>query len=143
MFGPIFPAIITLSSISNFALARSMVITLLFLWQLKHHLQWEGNIRDLNVLGKTTSFDVRKEAGLSLKSAFKHILSVDLRNDNIFPTSGSLFQMTSEIAGAGGNVGYLKNDFYLQGNYSILEDFVSITCSRNIYSILYLYIYLW
>lgn len=97
----------------------------LFPSQLKHQLQWEGCIRDLNALSKTTSFDVRKESGLSLKSAFKHILSVDLRDDLIFPSSGALFQMTSELAGAGGNVGYLRNDFFLQGNYSILKDAVS------------------
>lgn len=95
-------------------------------FQLRHNLQWEGNIRDLSVLSKTTSFDVRKESGLDLKSAIKHILSVDLRNEPIFPTSGSLFQLTTEIAGVGGNVGYLKNDFFLQGNYSIIEDYVSI-----------------
>lgn len=106
--------------------------------QLKHHLQWEGNVRDLSVLSKTTSFDVRKESGLSLKSAFRHILSVDLRDDIIFPSTGSLFQMTSEIAGAGSNVGYLKNDFVLQGNYSILEDYVSISFKRvSVYLFLY------
>lgn len=84
------------------------------------------------MLSKTTSFDVRKESGLSLKSALRHILSVDLRNDNIFPSGGSLFQMTSEIAGLGGNVGYLKNDFFLQGNYSIMEDFV---CNESKYEV--------
>lgn len=73
---------------------------------------------------------MRKECGLNLKSAFKHILSVDLRDDIIFPTSGSLFQMTSEIAGAGGNVGYLRNDFFLQGNYSIIEDYVRILIEK-------------
>ncbi|KAJ8956337.1 hypothetical protein NQ318_015075 [Aromia moschata] len=52
---------------------------------LKHNVQWEGNIRDLNVLSRTTSFNVREQCGLNLKSALKHILSVDLRDDLIFP----------------------------------------------------------
>lgn len=104
-----------------------------FLLQLKHNLQWEGNIRDIDVLTKTTSFDVRKECGPNLKSAFKHILSVDLRDDPIFPNAGSLFQLTSELAGAGGNVGFLKNDFFLQSNYSFGADFVVQACLNGGY----------
>ncbi|KAJ8982214.1 hypothetical protein NQ317_013516 [Molorchus minor] len=95
---------------------------------LKHNIQWEANIRDLSVLSKTTSFAVREQAGLSLKSSLRHVLSVDLRDDVIFPTSGSLFQLTSEVAGVGGDVGYLRNDFFLQSNYSIWEDVVLQGC---------------
>ncbi|KAG5882368.1 hypothetical protein JTB14_036292 [Gonioctena quinquepunctata] len=95
---------------------------------LKHNIAWEANIRDLSVLGRTTSFDVRKEAGLSLKSALRHVLSLDLRDELIFPTEGSLFQLTSEVAGLGGDVGFLKNEFFLQGNYSLMEDIVLQGC---------------
>nr|XP_023026229.1 sorting and assembly machinery component 50 homolog B [Leptinotarsa decemlineata] len=95
---------------------------------LKHNIQWEANIRDLSVLTRTASFDVRKESGLSLKSALKHILSLDLRDDIIFPSEGSLFQLTSEVAGLGGDVGFLKNEFFLQENYAILEDIVLQGC---------------
>ncbi|CAG9815218.1 unnamed protein product [Phaedon cochleariae] len=95
---------------------------------LKHNLQWEGNIRDFSVLGRTTSFEVRKESGLSLKSSLKHILSVDLRDELIFPSSGSFFQLTSEVAGLGGDVGFLKNDLFVQGNYSLKEDIVLQGC---------------
>lgn len=91
---------------------------------IKHNLQWEANIRDLSVLTRNASFDVREQSGLSLKSAVRHILSMDLRDDLIFPSEGSLFQVTSELAGCGGDIGYCKNDVFLQGNYSILEDIV-------------------
>lgn len=94
-------------------------------FQLKHNLQWEASIRDLSVLSRAASFDIRKQSGLTLKSALKHILSVDFRDDTIFPTAGSLFQLTSEVAGIGGDVGFLKNEFHIQGNYSLLEDIVS------------------
>lgn len=43
----------------------------------------------------------------------------------IFPSYGSLLQLTTEVAGLGGNVGYLKNDVFIQQNYSLIEDFVS------------------
>lgn len=77
------------------------------------------------MLSRNTSFEVREQAGVSLKSSLKHILSMDLRDDLIFPSGGSLFQLTSEIAGVGGDVGFLKNEFFVQGNYSVFEDFVS------------------
>ncbi|CAH1114993.1 unnamed protein product [Psylliodes chrysocephalus] len=95
---------------------------------LKHNIQWEGNIRDLSTLSRNASFDVRKESGLSLKSSLKHVLSLDLRDEIIFPTTGSLLQLTSEYAGVGGDVGFLKNDLYLQTNYSILPDIVFQGC---------------
>ncbi|XP_018571936.1 sorting and assembly machinery component 50 homolog [Anoplophora glabripennis] len=95
---------------------------------LKHNLQWEANIRDLSVLSRTSSFEVREQSGLSLKSALRHILACDLRDDLIFPSTGSLFQVTSEVAGVGGDVGFLKNDVFLQGNYSVLEDIVIQGC---------------
>ncbi|KYB27071.1 sorting and assembly machinery component 50 homolog [Tribolium castaneum] len=91
---------------------------------IKHNIQWEAAIRDLAVLSRNTSFEVREQAGLSLKSALRHIISIDLRDDLIFPTSGSLLQLTSEVAGLGGDVGFLKNEFFIQGNYSLVEDFV-------------------
>ncbi|XP_019869907.1 sorting and assembly machinery component 50 homolog [Aethina tumida] len=91
---------------------------------IKHNIQWEADIRDMNCLSRSTAFEVREQTGLSLKSALKHILSLDLRDDFIFPSSGSLFQVTSEFAGVGGDVGFIKNDLFLQTNVSILEDFV-------------------
>lgn len=91
---------------------------------IKHNFQWEGVIQELSVLSRSSSFDVREESGLSLKSALRHILSVDLRDDTIFPSCGSLFKLTSEYAGAGGDVGFIKNDAFIQTNYSIVEDFV-------------------
>jgi outer membrane protein insertion porin family len=98
---------------------------------IKHNLQWEATIRDLAVLSRNTSFEVREQAGLSLKSSLKHIISIDLRDDVIFPTLGSLLQLTSEAAGLGGDVGFLKNEFFVQGNYSIAEDFVSCWVIRE------------
>lgn len=91
---------------------------------LKHNIQWEGAIRDLSTLTRTASFDVREQAGSSLRSSLKHILSVDLRDELIFPSSGSLIQLTSELAGAGGDVGYLKNEVFLQDNYTLFQDIV-------------------
>lgn len=34
-------------------------------------------------------------------------------------------QLTSELAGMGGNIGYLKNEIFFQDNFSLFEDIVS------------------
>uniref|UniRef100_A0AAR5Q7D4 Bacterial surface antigen (D15) domain-containing protein n=1 Tax=Dendroctonus ponderosae TaxID=77166 RepID=A0AAR5Q7D4_DENPD len=91
---------------------------------LKHNLQWEGTIRDLSTLSRTTSFEVREQSGSTLKSSIKYMMSVDLRDDVIFPNTGSLIQVTSELAGLGGNIGFFKNEVLLQDNYSLFEDIV-------------------
>lgn len=104
------------------------MITLLFFFcfQVKHNLQYDAAIRELSVLSKGSSFAIREESGLTLKSAIRHILSIDLRDDTIFPSCGSLFQFTSEFSGLGGNVGLVKNDAFVQANYSLLDDVVSV-----------------
>ncbi|KAL1502727.1 hypothetical protein ABEB36_007830 [Hypothenemus hampei] len=90
----------------------------------KHNLQWEGIIRDLSTLSRTASFEVREQSGSTLKSSLKHILSMDIRDDLIFPSYGSLIEITSELAGLGGNIGFLKNELFFQDNYSLLDDIV-------------------
>lgn len=101
-------------------------------WPLiRHNFQWDAAVRDLSVLTKGSSFAIREESGTSLKSALRHILSVDVRDDNIFPSCGSLFKYTTEVAGAGGDVGFVKNDVYLQTNMSLIGDCV-LQSSTNV-----------
>lgn len=93
---------------------------------MKHNLQWEGIIRELGVVGKSTSFEVREQSGATMKSAIRHIVSTDLRDDNIFPTGGTFLQNTTEIAGLGGDVGFWKNEVFVQSNVALYQDIVSI-----------------
>lgn len=72
---------------------------------------------------------MREQSGLTLKSALRHIFSIDVRDDLIFPSYGGLFQLTTEVAGIGGNVGFLKNGVFIQQNYSLIDDFVSCFCA--------------
>lgn len=84
---------------------------------LKHNFQYEVNYRDI-IAAKTSSFYVREQCGPSLKSALRHILSIDKRDETIFPTSGSLVKFTTELAGLGGDIGFMKYNFELQSNWS-------------------------
>ncbi|KAJ8687444.1 hypothetical protein QAD02_023238 [Eretmocerus hayati] len=84
---------------------------------IKHNLQYEAVVRDLTAV-KQATFRVREQCGPTLKSALRHICKVDKRDDKIFPTSGTLLQCTTELAGLGGNIGFVKNELALQSNWS-------------------------
>ncbi|CAH0404388.1 unnamed protein product [Chilo suppressalis] len=90
----------------------------------KHSIQWEGLVRDTSVLSKTTSFRVRESSGPQMKSVVRHIISVDHRDEPIFPTKGSWVQFCSELAGLGGGVAHLKTELNIQANGQIMEDVV-------------------
>lgn len=65
--------------------------------QVAHSLQWEGIWRELNCVNRGTAFAVREQCGHTLKSAIKHILTVDRRDNPIFPAEGSLFKLSQVI----------------------------------------------
>ncbi|RVE52246.1 hypothetical protein evm_003165 [Chilo suppressalis] len=90
----------------------------------KHSIQWEGLVRDTSVLSKTTSFRVRESSGPQMKSVVRHIISVDHRDEPIFPTKGSWVQFCSELAGLGGGVAHLKTELNIQANGQIMENVV-------------------
>ncbi|XP_049767186.1 sorting and assembly machinery component 50 homolog B [Schistocerca cancellata] len=91
---------------------------------VQHNLQWEGNYRDLSCLTRAAAFAVREQAGPTLKSSIRHIITADRRDAPIFPSKGGLFQLTTEFAGLGGNIGFLKNELMLQANVPLLEGIV-------------------
>ncbi|XP_047513632.1 sorting and assembly machinery component 50 homolog A [Pieris napi] len=90
----------------------------------KHNLQWEGMVRDASVLSKTTSFKVRESSGPVLKSVIRHIVTVDHRDEAIFPTHGTWVQFSSELAGLGGGVANIKTELQAEANKEILPGVV-------------------
>jgi len=90
--------------------------------QVVHNLQYEAVWRNISCLSKSTSFDVRGQSGHTLKSSLRHILNVDRRNHPIFPTEGTLFRLSHEFAGLGGNVGFFKSEADVQVNLPLTDD---------------------
>ncbi|KAM3956203.1 LOW QUALITY PROTEIN: sorting and assembly machinery component 50 homolog A [Aphomia sociella] len=84
----------------------------------KHNIQWEGLVRDTSVLSKTTSFKVRESSGPQMKSVVRHIVSVDHRDEPVFPTRGAFVQFCSELAGLGG-VAHLRTELSAQANAAL------------------------
>ncbi|KAH9373476.1 hypothetical protein HPB48_009521 [Haemaphysalis longicornis] len=81
-----------------------------------HSLRWEALWRELSCLGPAVPFIVREEMGHSLKSSVKHIVTVDRRDNSILPTEGSYFRLHQELAGLGGDVGFVKHEAEFQLN---------------------------
>ncbi|XP_034828126.1 sorting and assembly machinery component 50 homolog [Maniola hyperantus] len=90
----------------------------------KHNLQWEGIVRDTSVLSKSTSFKVRESSGPQMKSVIRHIVTVDHRDEPIFPTRGTWVQFSSELAGLGGGVANVRTELQAQANKEVAPGFV-------------------
>lgn len=84
---------------------------------LKHNFQYEAAFRQVSC-SRQASFSVREQCGPSLKSALRHICSLDKRDARLFPTRGNFIQFSSEIAGLGGDIGFIKNELMMQSNWS-------------------------
>lgn len=93
---------------------------------VNHSLRWEGVWRELNPLGITVPFAVREQMGHSLKSALKHILTIDTTDNSILPTEGFSLRVCSEVAGhnLGGDIKFIKNEIEHQMNFSLFSDLV-------------------
>ncbi|XP_068228320.1 sorting and assembly machinery component 50 homolog isoform X2 [Palaemon carinicauda] len=107
-------------------LDRGILLTLAFnsAPNVQQKLILDGVWRHLTTLSRTTAFAVREQAGHSLKSALRHELHVDKRDDQVFPTDGVSFTLKNELAGLGGDIGFLKNELDMQVNVPLPKDIV-------------------
>lgn len=94
----------------------------------QHCLSWEGTWREVTGLAKNASFEIREQAGHSLKSALKHTVVVDKRDNMVFPTEGYFLKLAQEFAGLGGDVRFLKHNLEYQHSVELLQD-VILSCS--------------
>ncbi|XP_050464520.1 sorting and assembly machinery component 50 homolog isoform X2 [Cataglyphis hispanica] len=83
----------------------------------KHNIQYEAAFRNISC-SKQAAFRVREQCGPNLKSALRYIWTIDKRDSTIFPVTGSLLRLTTEMAGLGGDIGFLKNELTIQSNWS-------------------------
>ncbi|XP_064106045.1 sorting and assembly machinery component 50 homolog [Macrobrachium nipponense] len=107
-------------------LDRGVLLTLAFnsAPNVQQKLILDGVWRHITTLSRTTAFAVREQAGHSLKSALRHELHVDKRDDQVFPTDGVSFTLKNELAGLGGDIGFLKNELDMQVNVPLPRDIV-------------------
>lgn len=91
----------------------------------RHNIQYEAAFRNITC-SKQAAFRVREQCGPNLKSALRYIWTIDKRDSSIFPVSGSLVRLTTELAGFGGDIGFSKTELTVQSNWSPFECLVSI-----------------
>lgn len=106
------------------------MLNLIAFAQVRHSLQYEAIWRELTCQSRTTTFPVREQAGHSLKSALRHIIHFDNRDSSVFSTRGTLFRMVQEVAGLGGDVGFIKHEVNYQLNLPVTADVVSLVFLR-------------
>jgi outer membrane protein insertion porin family len=74
-----------------------------------------------------TPFSIREHAGHTTKISMEHVLSTDSRDRKIMPTTGSLYQLTTELAGPIGDSTFFKYIFdYQVDNLPIFTLIISI-----------------
>jgi len=78
-----------------------------------HKLSLQNVWRQISPADRETPIKVREEAGHSLKSSLKSVITFDNRNDKVFCNRGSLIRLIQEYAGMYGNVGFYKQEIEL------------------------------
>lgn len=88
-----------------------------------HSLAWNVHWRE-NSLLPSAPFEIREHCGHSLKSALRHSLVSDGRDDWIFPSEGHYFKHNIEYSGVGGDISAIKTDVEVHFNKEIFSDIV-------------------
>lgn len=87
---------------------------------------WTYSIQydQIDAVRRNASIFIRNQPKKSTLSSLSHKLVYDRRDDRFEPTAGYFLGMTNEVAGIGGNVKYLRNDFSGAYYYSIAEHWI-------------------
>jgi len=93
----------------------------------RHQLSYEGVWREIHGFSNNASFKIREEAGHSIKSSIKHILTRDERDHPIMTSNGYFAKLTTEYSGVGVGIQYLKNELELQHNIPFWDRFIFST----------------
>lgn len=70
--------------------------------------------------------------GPQLKSILRHTISMDLRDEPVFPTHGVWMQISNEVAGLGGSVANLKAELRLQANHTISQQVGIVSTTHSV-----------
>ncbi|UJR35129.1 hypothetical protein I4U23_027900 [Adineta vaga] len=73
-----------------------------------HSFTWEGVWRSVLAASPSTSLDIRKDAGHTLKSSLKYTATIDTRDHPVIAHRGSYSQSSIELAGLGGDSQFVK-----------------------------------
>eukprot|EP00026_Physarum_polycephalum_P007497 Phypoly_transcript_07559.p1 GENE.Phypoly_transcript_07559~~Phypoly_transcript_07559.p1 ORF type:complete len:538 (+),score=79.32 Phypoly_transcript_07559:75-1616(+) len=87
---------------------------------LPHSLSYDGAWRN-TTLGTDPSLELQKDQGTSIKSSIRYSFTKDYRDNITLPTRGHSYQLSSEVAGLGGDVKFLRNELSFNYNFPIFK----------------------
>lgn len=90
----------------------------------QHEVAYSAAWREIAGLGPLASPGLRGAAGHSLKSSVRYTVTQDGRDSPTVPTSGTLSQISVELAGLGGDVGFVKTHAEAQANQPLPGGYV-------------------
>lgn len=92
-----------------------------------HQVSYEASARHV-IPESSAPLALRSHAGHSLKSAVKYVYAHDTRDDPLTPTTGHAFTSSTELAGLGGDVRFVKQEMAAQLNLPLGKT----RCSLNV-----------
>ncbi|ELR18979.1 outer membrane protein, OMP85 family [Acanthamoeba castellanii str. Neff] len=93
----------------------------------KRPVSYEASARHV-IPESSAPLALRSHAGHSLKSAVKYVYAHDTRDDPLTPTTGHAFTSSTELAGLGGDVRFVKQEMAAQLNLPLGKT----RCSFNV-----------
>lgn len=87
----------------------------------EHNIKYSLDWRHIFGIADDASVTVRRNAGHSIKSSLSHTMSWCNRDCDVFPSSGVFAKLSSEVAGLGGSVSFLRNDLLLNSHIPLYK----------------------
>lgn len=103
----------------NFGMLAEFKMLFPLNWRVSHSFQYEMSFRELYALGKQSPFFISQNCGPRMASLLRHIASIDMRDNRIFPTRGAHMKCTTEYCGLGGNLSYLLGNLHAEVSFPL------------------------
>jgi outer membrane protein insertion porin family len=92
--------------------------------KLKQKLSYRVSRDEVTDVKASASLAIKEQAGAAVKSMISQSLSFDSRDDRFQPTEGTIGRFTTDIAGFGGSVKFIRADIIATKYLPITEDVI-------------------
>jgi outer membrane protein insertion porin family len=92
---------------------------------LRQRLRYRISREEVTNVASTASLAVQEQQGAAVKSEISQILTYDSRDDRFLPTQGFVTRFTTDLAGLGGSVKFLRTNLKATQFFSITEQIVA------------------
>ncbi len=93
--------------------------------KLRQRLRYRISQEEVTNVQSDASLAIREQEGSAVKSELSQTLTYDSRDDRFQPTEGFVARFTSDVAGLGGSVRFLRNNVKATQYFPITEQFIA------------------